>query len=153
MKHEPAPKPHDLSPSDDPIASSLFRGKERTILIESVDSTAVLRIHPGVTHLENTPDVAANLLTELTQTISSLEPKPERVVLNMQGVDYMGLSSVGVLFQIHQISKKGEGPAIALVGLEGQPATKLQMTRLDRIIPCFKDVAEAIESPQWPKAA
>lgn len=152
MKPEISPTTETAHSHDATLASPLQSGG-RLIVIESVDSTVVLKMNAD--RIDNTPEAAVRLLKEIRTTLEHLQPKPERVVLSLRDLDYLGLSAVGALLEIHQGSQPQHGrfPPFALADLEEQPREKLRMTRLDTIIPTFNTIAEAIENTSWPKAA
>ena len=153
MKTEHTPSPLPQNTPEDTIGSLLFRHRESTIIVESIDTTSVLRISPAVRELPNSPDAAKALEDDLRAAITKLEPSSARIVIDLHGLDFLGNSAVAVLLQFHHGSKVGRCPAIAIAGLEGQPFDKLNQTRINTVIPCFKEVQEAVQSPTWPKAA
>jgi len=152
MKPETSPIAETADSSEATLATPLRSGG-RLVLVESVNSTVVLKMNAD--RIDNTPEAAIRLLKEIRTTLEHLEPKPERVVLSLRDLDYLGLSAVGALLEIHQGSQPQHRrfPPFAIADLEEQPREKLRMTRLDTVIPTFNTAAEAIENTSWPKAA
>lgn len=135
----------------EPAFTVSLPSRGRTFLVESIDSTAILRMN--VDRIDNTPEAAQRLLTDLRETMKHLDPKLERVVLSLENVEYIGLSTVGVLLEIHQGAHPHHHrfPPIAIADLQRQPQEKLHLTRLDTLIPTFATTAEAIADRGWPK--
>ena len=153
MKTEHSASPLPQNTLEETISSLLFRHRESTIIVDSIDTTSVLRISPAVRELPNSPDAAKALSDDLRAAITKLAPSSTRIVIDLGGVEFLGSSAVAVFLEFHQGSKCGRCPAIALASLEGQPLEKLSQTRINTVIPCFKEVQEAVQSPTWPKAA
>ena len=161
MKIEPHTNSDGRNIDDDRTASELCHWGKRRVAIDTVDTTAIIRINPAIKELSHAGCPAHAIFEDIGKALEKLERKPERVVLNLSGIEFLRNEVLGYILQIHHGSKVQEppgsgsyrAPAIALAELQEQPRAKLETTKLNSIIPCFKDTETAVESRNWGRAA
>lgn len=65
-----------------------------------------------------------------------------RIMLDMSGVEYLNSSGISTLLSIEEITRE-KGGKIALYNLQSQVDKVIRLTRMQSVLPCFDDKAEA----------
>lgn len=81
-----------------------------------------------------------NLRTELLQLS---ERKPARVIINLEGVNYVDSSGVGTLVEFKRRSERGGGGRVVLVGLQPRVRSVFEITKLDQFFTIAGSLDEA----------
>jgi anti-sigma B factor antagonist len=90
---------------------------------------------------------AADLAAEIVDLIraSNVDGAVRHIVLDMQNVQYMDSSCIGVLVELLG-RLKTNGGKIALVNASSNVEYLFKLTRLDRVFPICRDVMKAIDA-------
>jgi len=103
--------------------------------IRWVDQTAVVHV---------VGDVDLSRSTEFQQSLLALmDRKPERIVVDLAGVEYMDSSGVASLVKLLSRSRKA-GAQLSLVGLGERVRSIFEITRLDTVFDIFATIEEAM---------
>ena len=89
----------------------------------------------GEVDLRTSPDLRERLL-------QLVEQRPERVILDLAGVDYMDSSGVGTMVEFKRYLERREGQLV-LTGLRPRVRSLLEITRLDQFFTIAANVDEA----------
>lgn len=146
--HTPPPQSplaHAGLPTPD---SAPLRLSSTLLEVRSSGPTTVIGFRPEVHDLSNREEVSTLLLRELTGTLHSLEPRPERVILSLEGIQYLGSNPIAVIFEVHSGSRADPPryPPIALADVAAEPLRKINTVGLSKVIPTYPTVADALNT-------
>ncbi len=118
----------DLNTTSDVVCAARHEGQALILTIQ------------GDIDLHNSPGLRTDLLDLLAKT------KPTKLVLNLQGVQYMDSSAVAVLVEALQKLRKASGK-VFLCGLQPRVKGLLEIARLDTIFVVVNAEADALAKP------
>lgn len=105
--------------------------------VEKVDGVVIARIHCPTVGEREAPIIRDEVLREA-------KLHGHRLALDFTEVTMMGSLALGTLVTISK-ECSGGGGRLALFGLNGNLTEVLKMTRLDKMLPIYKDEAAAMK--------
>ncbi len=135
---KPAPTEQAMDDATTPPAS----GQTRRATFDRLGQTLVATITVATVTGPEAADLAAEIVDLLRETNASGAVR--HIVLDMQNVQYMDSSCIGVLVELLG-RLKNDGGKIALVNASSNVEYLFKLTRLDRVFPICRDVMKAIE--------
>jgi anti-anti-sigma factor len=109
------------------------------IQTEPISSSQVVIRPSGRMDVESSPEVRQAILEQAV-------PGVESVVIDLQSVDFMDSSGLSALVSGMKALKKNGG-RLAICNTNPQVRTALRLTMLERVIPAYDSVEQALKEP------
>lgn len=108
-----------------------------------VDDMAFVRLNSEITKLSEDAGVAERVQESL-EAIYHCDPQVSRILVDLNGLQHLGATSIGVLISLYKNALEGHGPRIALCGAEPEVANVFKTMQLDKLLKIFSTSDEAL---------
>ncbi len=87
-------------------------------------------------------NLEADSVSHLTESYADMEAAAEKVIgINLADVDFIDSTGIGALVSAHK-QLKPKNKLVCFYGAKGQPGDMLSFLKIDKVIPCYVDLAE-----------